>query len=399
MNTSLIKYTMINKNSFRVLFLIGFIHCFSLCVHAKNWGNPIIDPVPIKAYKANAKNLKRVKGNSIQIDPTVLYSCGISPDSLVRDLKKAQINSVHLLIVNSWDGRKDDNLFKPAYLKALRQNDIAIWLMLPGNCMYDQLPKDWEMEFLEPFAEANLRFYSFHQEEYIKWQENRIARIFKNYDFDGIGFAESYFPEWNTIHTNGHYGDISLFARTKFMREFLKSKDEILTFEAIYTNPELFAKWQDFRVEAILAFNHRVKNAVRKASPNAVFASWVIAVLGGSVAEIRQHYGLDFARIAREVQPDLIFVQTSYQEWGNPELPIDYIDGYAYAKQAIEQANPNVKVGVQADIASLSFHNPGVGVRVPQWWLDFMVYSKKLGYYTSTSYEYAFSKKQGLWPN
>lgn len=388
-----------NLKVLKCLILVAFIGLSSSLIQAQDRYKSRVGSASEKVYSTNARNLKKVKGNSIQIDPSVLYSCNISPDSLIRDLKKAKITSVHLLVVNSWDGQKDDNLFRPAYLDALKRNDIAIWLMLPGNCMYDQLPKEWEMEFITPFAEQNLRFYSFHQEAYIQWQERRIERIFKNYDFEGIGFAESYFPEWNTIHTNGHYGDISLFARTKFTRDFLNSPDEILTFDAIYNNPELFSKWQDFRVDAILEFNRRVKDVVRRVSPTTVFASWVIAVLGGSVSEIRQHYGLDLARIAKEVKPDVMFVQTSYQEWGNPTLPIDYIKGYKYAKEAIEQANPQVKVGVQADITSLSYHNPGIGVRVPAWWLKFMEYSKELGYYTNTSYEYAFSKKQGLWPN
>ena len=95
--------------------------------------------------------------------------------------------------------------------------------------------------------------------------------------------------------------------------------------------------------------------------------------------------------------PDLFFIQTSYQDWGDPALPYDYIKNYEHVRKAIQEANPNVKLAVQADIASLSFHNPGVGVRVPDWWLEFMELSTQLGYYTSTSYEYAFSKKQGLW--
>jgi len=341
--------------------------------------------------------ISKVKGNSIQIDLSVLYGMNITPDSLIKDLKKAAITSVHVMVVNNWDGKKDDLLFKPEYLKAFRKNKIAVWLMLPGNCMYDTLPSPWQMEFLKPFADKYLYFYSFHNEEYVRWQEERVKRIFKNYDFDGIGFAESYFPEWNTINTNGHYGDVSLFARTKFTSEYLHSNGPTLTIDSIFNNAQLFSKWQDYRAEAILSFNLRMKNAVKKAKPDAIFASWAIAVLGGTVPELRKHYGLDLIEIAKKVSPDVFFIQTSYLEWGNPSLKPNYIAGYNYAKDAILKANPAVKVAIQADIASLSFHNPGVGVRLPEWWLEFMKMSKEEGYYTSTSYEYAFSKKQGLW--
>ena len=346
---------------------------------------------------SNKVPVYKIKGNSIQIDPHVLYSLKITPDSLIRDLKRAKITSVHFIVVNKWDGRKDDNLFRMEYFRALKKNKIAVWLMLPGNCMYDQLPKSWEMEFLKPYPEENLRFYSFHNEEYIEWQEQRIKRIFENYEFDGIGFAESYFPEWNTINTNGHYGDVSLFARKKFTKDYLQLDIPVFSIDSILNNAELFSQWQDYRAEAILNFNIRMKNAVKKANKNTIYATWAIAVLGGSVSEIRKHYGLDLIQLAIKVSPDVLFIQTSYNEWGNPTLPSNYFIGYNYAKDAILNANPNIKIGIQTDIASLSFHNPGVGIRLPNWWLEFMNLATDNGYYTNTSYEYAFCKKQGLW--
>lgn len=346
---------------------------------------------------SNKVPVYKIKGNSIQIDPHVLYSLKITPDSLIRDLKRAKITSVHFIVVNKWDGRKDDNLFRMEYFRALKKNKIAVWLMLPGNCMYDQLPKSWEMEFLKPYPEENLRFYSFHNEEYIEWQEQRIKRIFENYEFDGIGFAESYFPEWNTINTNGHYGDVSLFARKKFTKDYLQLDIPVFSIDSILNNAELFSQWQDYRAEAILNFNIRMKNAVKKANKNTIYATWAIAVLGGSISEIRKHYGLDLIELAKKVSPDVFFIQTSYNEWGNPTLPSNYLTGYEYAKEAIKKANPNIRIGIQTDIASLSFHNPGVGIRLPNWWLEFMNLATDNGYYTNTSYEYAFCKKQGLW--
>lgn len=368
-----------------------------ICCSNKDENNNNDKTDEVTEYLENQENLKKVKGNSIQIDPLVLYSLDISPDELVSDLKKANITSVHFIIVNKWDGRKDDNIFKPEHMETLEENGIAIWLMLPGNCMYDQLPREWEMGFLKPYAEASLRFYSFHNPQYVQWQEERVKRIFKNYNFAGIGFAETYFPEWRTLYTSGHYGDVSLAARRKFTREYLSLDRSALSFEAIRNNAEWYYKWQNFRAETITDFNRRMKKAVRDADPKALFASWGIAVGSEPLAEIREWYGLDMVEIAKEVKPDLFFIQTSYQDWGDASLPSDYIKNYEHVRKAIQEANPNVKLAVQADIASLSYHNPGLGVRVPNWWLKFMELSARLGYYTNTSYEYAFSKKQGLW--
>ncbi len=98
-------------------------------------------------------------------------------------------------------------------------------------------------------------------------------------------------------------------------------------------------------------------------------------------------------RLVKEVKPDIFFIQTSSQDWLDPNLKSDYLNQYEYARKTIQAANPNVRMAVQTDIASLSYHNPGIGVRLPNWWIEFMNHSARLGYYTNTSYEYAFCKK------
>lgn len=128
-----------------------------------------------------------------------------------------------------------------------------------------------------------------------------------------------------------------------------------------------------------------------------LFASWGMGIRNGTLGEIREHFGLDMERLVKEVEPDIFFIQTASQDWLDPDLKSNYLDQYEYARKAIQEANPKVKMAVQADIASLSYQNPGVGVRLPDWWPEFMAHSAKLGYYTNTSYEYAFCKKQNLW--
>ena len=70
---------------------------------------------------------------------------------------------------------------------------------------------------------------------------------------------------------------------------------------------------------------------------------------------------------------------------------------YEYVRQALIKANPDVKIGIQADIASLTYHNNKLEKIVPQWWLEFLQESTDIGYYTNTAYEYGFKKKQGVW--
>ncbi|WP_029902441.1 hypothetical protein [Prevotella sp. 10(H)] len=353
----------------------------------------------LKAYTIPTNpNLSKVQGNSIQIDPTVLYSLDITPAQLVADLKKANIKSVHYFIVKFWDGSRDTDLLREDYLNALRENNISVWLMLLGNCFYEPttLPQEWAMEFLTPYP--GLHFYSFHNDNFVDWQVERVKRIMQNYDFVGIEFAEAYFPEWKTIETNGFYGDVSEYARRKFTQEYLgRPGSPALDFATIKSDAQLYSKWQDFRVDAVLNFNTKIKNAIKETDRNTLFAAWGMGVRGATLGQIREHFGLDMVRIAQEVDPDILFVQTASQDWSDPYLSYDYLNDYSYIVNSIRQANPDIAIGIQADIASLSSNNPNVAKRTPEWWLNFMDLSLQSGYYTNTSYEYAFSKRQNIW--
>lgn len=386
--------------AFKIKFTLYFSSLLLLLFSCSGKNDiPIDTEEPDEKPLENAENIKKVAGNSIQIDPVMLYSLNISPEELVADLKKANITSVHYFIVTDWDGSKDDELLRPEYLKVLKDNRIEIWALLIGNGMYggESLPKEWEMELLTPYPSSSIRFFSFHNDDYVNWQVERVKKILTNYDFIGISFAETYFPEWRTIYSNGFYGDVSLFARKKFTKEYLRLSRSALSFDAIRNDPAWYQKWQDFRVEAVINFNKKIKEAVRKTNPKAIFASWGIALRNEKLGEIREHFGLDMERLVKEVEPDIFFIQTASQDWLDPDLKSNYLDQYEYARKAIQEANPKVKMAVQADIASLSYQNPGVGVRLPNWWPEFMAHSAKLGYYTNTSYEYAFCKKQNLW--
>jgi hypothetical protein len=356
--------------------------------------NPANDNPPIVGEN---EMLKKIKGNSIQIDPTMLASINISPDELIADLKKADIKSVHFFIVNYWDGSKNDNLLRPEYLNALKSNGIAVWLMLVGNCLYgtSSLPSEWEMGLLSSYP--GVTFYSFHNNEYVNWQVNRVKTIMQNYDFDGIEFAESYFPEWKTVNTNGIYGDVSYFAREKFTREYLNLTSPALDFSDIRNTPNLYQKWQSFRADAIINFNTKIKEAIKTTNRNTLFAAWGIGIRNGSLAEIREHFGLDILQIARDVKPDVLFIQTASQDWSDASLEYNYLAKYAYIVNALHNTVPDVVLGIQTDIASLSWNNSNAPKRTFEWWINFCNLSLNSGYYTNTAYEYCFAKRQNLW--
>jgi len=342
--------------------------------------------------------LSKAKGNSIQIDPGVLDSLNISPEELIANLKKADIKTVHYIVVYFWDGSIDDKLFRGDYLKALEDAGIGVWLMMLGNMFYDTttLPESWELEHITAYY-PEISYYSFHSDEFVDWQAERVKRIIRNYNFMGIEFAESYFHEWKTIDGNGFYGDVSPAAREKFTKQYLKLDRETLSFDDIRNNAEWYAKWQDFRVDAVVNFNHKIKDAIKSTNPDVLFAAWGMGIRNGSLEEIREHWGLDMVRIVQEVDPDIFYVQSAAEDWQVQNLKPQYIESYSYIVDALKNAKPNVLLGVQADIASLSWHNPDVAKRDGNWWKTFMDLSLSIGYYTNTAYEYAFYRRQGLW--
>ncbi|NGM65456.1 hypothetical protein [Sphingobacterium sp. SGR-19] len=343
--------------------------------------------------------LKKIKGNSIQIDPVMLNEQGISPETLVADLKMANIKSVHFFVAGYWDGRKDNQLLRPDYLQALKKEGIAVWIMLLGNCIYgdSSLPVEWQMEFLTPYPSQGIHFYSFHRPEFVDWQISRVKAILSNYDVAGIEFAESYFPEWKTLQSNGFYGDISAYARKKFTAQQRGTNAATLSFDYIRNDQTLYNKWMDFRVDAILDFNKKIKAAIKESAPEVLYAAWGMAVRKGTMAEIREHFGLDMVKMAKEVQPDVMVLQTAAQDWLDPALTYDYLIQYTSLAKAIQQANPKMALSIQADIVSLGYSNPAVAKRHPEWWLRFFDLSLQSGYYTNTAYEYAFAKKEGIW--
>ncbi len=344
--------------------------------------------------------LKKVKGNSIQIDPDVLYQQQISPEMLIADLRMANIKSVHFFIVKDWDGSKNDELLKPDYLDALKRESIAVWIMLLGNCVYgnSSLPTDWHMEFIKPYPNPGIKFYSFHRPEFVAWQVDRVKRILQNYDVDGIEFAESYFPEWKTLTGNGFYGDVSQYARKAFTKKYVGNNAVTLSFDYIQQDQHLYTQWMDFRAGAIISFNQKIKAAIKATKPEVLYAVWGMGVRKGTIAEIREHFGLDMPALAKEVQPDMLVLQTAAQDWLDPALSPDYLLAYEPMAKAIKTANPKVALSIQADIVSLSHSNPNVQKRDPSWWLRVFDLSLQSGYYSNTAYEYAFSKKEGIWP-
>ncbi|MBV8326840.1 hypothetical protein [Chryseobacterium sp.] len=357
-----------------------------------------------------------MNGRSVQIDPAFIDNIGkVSPEQLVEDLKRTGVNSVHYTVAEYWDGTQNDKLLRPNYLQAIKNSGIKIWLMLLGNCIYgNAIPggDGWKMELLDPSSIDNTtHLYSFHNKDYVDWQAERIKNILNKANkysniFDGIEFAESYFPEWETIDAQSpkkrFYGDVSKSTIDQFADKYFIPKQN-LTFETIKKNTIYYKQWVEFRSDAVINFNQQMKKAINEANPNIYFAAWGIGIKGGNLAGIKEYFGLDMRRIISTVNPDVFFIQTSSQDWSKDNLPSNYAIDYKYILDSIKLGNPTIPIGIQGDVVS-SYHDKVTGnldgsavARPANWWLGFMDYTLSNGYATATFYEYNLTKKYGFW--
>ena len=349
-----------------------------------------IQPVSIPVMQISEKRVIRAKGNSTQLSFSLITGAGYteSAEEIIANLKKANIQVVHMMGGNVWDG----SFVKEGaeFLKALEDNGIGVVWLFMGAGGGRELPDSWKSGTLKPCPKCNI--YSFHNDEYVNWHVERVKRVLVNYPSSiGVGMAEAFFHQWRSV-----YADVSPFALEKFTKQYLNLEREALTFAEILQDVELYKRWQDFRVDAIINFNQKIKDAIKSVNPDALYISWGIGVRGFSNADIREHFGLDQERIVRELEPDIFMIQTSAEDWTDSHLHPEYIKSYSYIVESLQKANPKVFLAVQTDISSASWLWK-FDKRDGAWWKTFMDLSLSIGYYHNTAYDYFFYRRQGLW--
>ncbi|MGG1618514.1 N-acyl-D-glucosamine 2-epimerase [Paenibacillus sp. NRS-1781] len=328
-----------------------------------------------------------LSGPSIQIDPLFPYYANRSRDSIADEIALAGYRTVHYFVVR-------ENEVDGALVAAFQRRGIAVWAMVLGNGSFgvSQLPpewKEWRMELLREPNDGFQRLSHFAQ-EYVEWKKKAAARLVTDIPFDGFEVAEPYFPEWNGLRS-GVYGDIGPHARRAF-RE--RSGEDIPDFRDKHARnyyrkvPKLYTQWVDLRVDAVNALIGELVNGaggVRDVRPDIYVATWSLAVNGrGDVpGQLREWQGLDAVAMIGCVAPDMHVLQTHWPDWMRRRLPPHYIGGYARIAQALRAADPNLPLGVQADIGSLASM-----VRDREWTRQFGAAALEGGYDVWTAYEY-----------
>ncbi|WP_199622425.1 N-acyl-D-glucosamine 2-epimerase [Paenibacillus alkalitolerans] len=328
-----------------------------------------------------------VFGPSIQVDPLFPYYRNRSCESIADEIANAGYNIVHYFVVN-------ENIVNRELIEAFRRKGVAVWAMVLGNGTFstEHYPPDWPEWRMELLKETNDGFtrLSYFCDRYVEWKKASVARLLREYPFDGIEIAEPYFPEWGGIE-RGIYGDVGPRARQKFKDAFGLDIPEFRDRKSpnyYRKNADTYNKWIQFRVNAVNDFINEMingKGGARAVRPDIAVATWSLAVDAGpdSVRLLREYQGLDAPSMISKVRPDIHCLQTHWPDWIKRRLPPDYIVKYRPFTDGIRAVHPRLPLAVQADIGSARKM-----IRSGAWLRGFKQTAERLGYASWTAYEY-----------
>ncbi|MEV2476369.1 N-acyl-D-glucosamine 2-epimerase [Paenibacillus larvae] len=347
-------------------------------------------PVSAVTHSAAERKQHALCGPSIQVDPGFPYYQGRTPASIAEEIRVNGYRSVHYFVTN-------ENNVNRELIEAFHNAGLAVWALVLGNGSYSVtgFPEDWpawQMKLLKERPNDGFYLFSPFSEKYVAWKKQALAHLIESFPFDGIEIAEPYFPEWNGIES-GNYGDVGPLAEAAFSKFYGLPMPNFADPKHAYyykKQPDLYGKWQTFRVDAVNNFLNELINGrggVREARPGLLVATWSLAIDAGpgSVSLLREYQGMDAAKMISAVHPDIHVLQTHWPDWGKPEsvLPGNYPLKYQPFVEQIRSRHPSLPLGIQADIGS------GIQMTKSRTWLNtFIQTTQQIGYSTWTAYEY-----------
>lgn len=337
---------------------------------------------------------KLLHGRTVQIDTAFPYYHNRSNESIASELR-----------VNGFDGiyyyTGTDTGLRPGLVGEMQRQKLGVGLMTLPSLVYwseaqlaERLPagwRDWLIEFTGSGMDI-YRFIGFVYPEYNAWYKNYLNGMLLRHRFDAFTFAEIMYPIYDGPEKNPpFYGDVSPGFQAAFKRatgsETFPNFTDPADPDYFRTNTGLYRQLVEYRVRTIDDFYDDIINGpggAREAAPGILFATWTLGInIPDGVAKLREWEGNDIVTMIRRVKPDLHFIQTHAPDWANPALPGDYPLAYQPFFDAVRTANPDVKIGMQADLGSL-----GPSRRDPAWQKQFYDACRKAGVDTTTYYEF-----------
>ncbi|PKO15525.1 hypothetical protein CVU37_12830 [candidate division BRC1 bacterium HGW-BRC1-1] len=196
--------------------------------------------------------------------------------------------------------------------------------------------------------------------------EETVAAL-KAGGYAGLQIAEPWFEQWGGPEMDDGsprpgYACVCEVCRTRFAaasggvdaREMLTKKDSPRYWRKP-ANAALYKLWQDTRVDAVTSMTVEIATEVRRALPGTVVNVMVLSDARVEPGKIREYMAIDFERLIKEVQPEILCVQDSWQDWTQKGLKPDFIRDYGklYVER-FRRVKPDLWLMSHADIGSLA---------------------------------------------
>lgn len=324
----------------------------------------------------------------VQIDPFLgRYYANRSAESIAAEIAAHGFNGVQMIVTR-------DSRVHGEVLNALRRRKIHVDYTTFGNGTYDtsDLPdgwQEWRMVTRQPMSDGYTRLCLNHP-EYRRWKKAQIAKILRQYPFDGVHIMEPFWPEYPGPSAPA-YACLCERCRSLFAQRYSGEQPPEFQDEShprFWRNqPELYAKWVGFRARSHTHFLNDLLNGeggIRKTHPRLPITVWILAIdVSDPVRFVREVHGQDIAEVVRQVCPDAICLQTHWPDWIKAELAPDYVRAYQPLVKAARSASRSLPIMIQADIGSQPQSR-----RSWQWINRLREACKSIGVQGTTLYEY-----------
>lgn len=324
----------------------------------------------------------------VQIDPFLgRYYANRSAESIAEEIAVHGFDGVQLIVTR--DSRVHEEV-----LSALRKHQIRVDYATFGNGTYDthDLPdgwQEWRMVTRQPMNDGYTRLCLNHP-EYRRWKKAQIAAALRRYLFDGVHIMEPFWPEYPGP-TAPAYACLCERCRSLFAQSYPGEQPPDFYDESHprfwRKQPEVYAKWVEFRVESHTEFLNDLLNGeggIRHTHPRIPVTVWILAIDVPDPARfVREVHGQDIVEVVRRVRPDAVCLQTHWPDWMKEDLPPSYVHAYQPMVKKARAVRPGLPIMVQADIGSQPQNR-----RSWQWIEAFRRACRGVGVQSTTLYEY-----------
>lgn len=342
-------------------------------------------PVALRSIALSGS--KGLYGPGVNMDVAFQHYHSKPWPEIVQEAKDKGFTCIHVVDV---DLRPEGFAELARKVTAIREAGlVAVLTNYPttDHIAHDEHP-EWRQKALNGSSRFDWRTYLCpNNEEFSRFQEQKVAKAVATAAFDVIELAEPWFEVWGgpeVPEVGGQYSCLCDHCRAKFKaisgvdpRELFDKAGE----RYFRRNPEVYEQWVRFRVDSLESFMKRLFAAAKKARPGIGTATMIVSDCRTEPGKGREYQGQDFDSQVKSVKPDALVVESAWQDWMQTTLDPVYIADYGkfYAPR-----RGKTRLLSQCDIGSSKDAKRGI-----EWLRKFSSISTQAGFEGYVAYEYS----------